>query len=92
MVARLHPGNAQQATDKLRNALTAMKKAHPGQDALFHTACATLLKYLGNIVAAPDEEKFRWGRHHDRGDRNREYGDGNKEEIGEYQDAGDGGS
>lgn len=35
-----------------------MKKAAPSDDA-FRTACSTLLKYIGNVARAPDEDKFR---------------------------------
>ena len=47
--------------DKVRKALVSMKKAAPEEEALerYKTALGTLLKYLGNIAAHPDEEKFR---------------------------------
>ena len=47
--------------DKVRRILVSMKKAAPEGEALdrFKTALGTLLKYLGNIAANPDEEKFR---------------------------------
>lgn len=45
--------------DKLRGILVSMKKDSPGGDAQFKTACSTLLKYLGNIAANPQEPKFR---------------------------------
>lgn len=45
--------------EKLRDTLVSMKKSAPGGEAQWKTACATLLKYLGNIAGNPDEPKFR---------------------------------
>eukprot|EP00803_Ostreobium_quekettii_P006484 evm.model.scf_157.3 EVM.evm.TU.scf_157.3 scf_157:58146-63341(+) len=42
----------------LRARLVAMKHDAPSEPA-FKTACATLLKYLGNIARAPEEDKYR---------------------------------
>lgn len=52
--------NRPQVMDKIRSQLTSIKKGHPGQEEVFKVACTTLLKYLGNIANAPDEEKFRY--------------------------------
>lgn len=46
--------------EKLRGQLVSMKKA--GGEEPFKTAAGTMLKYIGNVARAPDEEKFRWGR------------------------------
>jgi peptide-N4-(N-acetyl-beta-glucosaminyl)asparagine amidase len=43
--------------EKLRGQLVAMKKA--GGEESFKTAASTLLKYIGNIARAPEEDKFR---------------------------------
>eukprot|EP00879_Flechtneria_rotunda_P025672 GHRR01027306.1.p1 GENE.GHRR01027306.1~~GHRR01027306.1.p1 ORF type:complete len:186 (+),score=60.47 GHRR01027306.1:425-982(+) len=43
--------------EKLRGQLVAMKKA--GGDEPFKTAAATLMKYIGNVARAPNEDKFR---------------------------------
>eukprot|EP00775_Hariotina_reticulata_P013661 gene13661-13783_t len=43
--------------EKLRGQLVAMKKA--GGEEPFKIAASTLLKYMGNIARAPDEDKFR---------------------------------
>jgi hypothetical protein len=44
--------------EKLRGQLVSMKKA--GGDEPFKTAAGTMLKYIGNVARAPNEEKFRW--------------------------------
>ncbi|GIL81998.1 hypothetical protein Vretimale_1559 [Volvox reticuliferus] len=53
------------ALSKMRNQLVDLKKQHAtgtaggsGEEA-FKTACATMMRYLGNIAANPGEEKFR---------------------------------
>ncbi|KXZ44062.1 hypothetical protein GPECTOR_74g676 [Gonium pectorale] len=53
------------ALSKMRSQLVDLKKAHAagaaggsGEEA-FKTACATMLRYLANIVSNPAEEKFR---------------------------------
>ena len=61
-------------TDKLRTSLVQMKSKSSSLvsslrpalqginclgDAQFKTACGVLLKYIGNVVSNPDEEKFR---------------------------------
>lgn len=43
--------------EKLRGQLVVMKKA--GGDEAFKVAASTLLKYIGNVARAPDEDKFR---------------------------------
>ncbi|WIA09100.1 hypothetical protein OEZ85_008512 [Tetradesmus obliquus] len=43
--------------EKLRGQLVSMKKA--GGEEPFKTAAGTMLKYIGNVARAPDEEKFR---------------------------------
>ena len=45
--------------EKMRGMLVSMKKSAPGGDEQFKTAVNTLLKYIGNIARAPEEEKFR---------------------------------
>lgn len=42
----------------LRTRLVAMKHDAPSE-AAFKTACTTILKYLGNVARAPEEEKYR---------------------------------
>jgi hypothetical protein len=50
------------AIAKMRSQLVAVKKGHvasgAGEEA-FKTACATMVKYLGNIAQNPGEDKFR---------------------------------
>jgi len=46
------------AIEKLRNQLVSMKKGCASEEA-FKTCISTVLKYLGNVVRAPDEDKFR---------------------------------
>lgn len=46
--------------EKARKVLVAMKKANAGPaEEKYKTALNTLMKYVGNVVANPDEEKFR---------------------------------
>uniref|UniRef100_A0A7R9VJY6 UBA domain-containing protein n=1 Tax=Chlamydomonas euryale TaxID=1486919 RepID=A0A7R9VJY6_9CHLO len=48
--------------DKVRKVLVGMKKAHDDGGAAnerFKAALSTLLKYIGNVVANPSEDKFR---------------------------------
>jgi len=44
-------------TEKLRGILVTMKQT--SGDGPFKTACGILLKYVGNVVKNPEEEKFR---------------------------------
>lgn len=46
-------------SEKLRPVLVEMKKAYPGEEERAKTAWTTMMKYIGNIVANPSEEKFR---------------------------------
>jgi hypothetical protein len=46
--------------EKLRAQLVSMKKA--GGDEPFKTSAGTMLKYIGNVARAPDEDKFRCGK------------------------------
>lgn len=48
--------------EKLRGCLVGMKKDHASDEAKWRTAASTLAKYIGNVCAAPGEEKFRWVR------------------------------
>ncbi|GMH34283.1 hypothetical protein BSKO_02117 [Bryopsis sp. KO-2023] len=43
--------------ERLRRRLVDMKKSSDGES--FKTSCGILMKYLGNISRAPEEEKFR---------------------------------
>lgn len=45
--------------EKVRSALSEMKRGAPGGEAAWKSAATTLLKYLGNVAATPDEERFR---------------------------------
>jgi hypothetical protein len=45
--------------EKMRGVLVSMKKSAPGGDEQFKAAVNTLMKYIGNIARAPEEEKFR---------------------------------
>ena len=44
--------------DKVRKSLVDVKKSNDAEP--FKTCCATVLKYLTNIVQQPAEDKFRW--------------------------------
>lgn len=44
--------------EKLRGQLVSMKKASSGDEA-FKTCVSTMIKYIGNVARAPDEDKFR---------------------------------
>ncbi|CAK9229359.1 unnamed protein product [Sphagnum jensenii] len=45
--------------EQMRECLRSLKQAHKEEDANVKRAFQTLLTYIGNVVRAPDEEKFR---------------------------------
>lgn len=57
--ARRLPTRPVTASEKLRDTLVAMKKAHPGQEDALHTCWRTLGRMVANVGGNPGEEKFR---------------------------------
>ncbi len=47
------------ALEKLRGTLVAMKKEYAADEPRWRTCATTLGKYISNVAANPDEEKFR---------------------------------
>ena len=46
-------------SEKLRQLLVALKKAHPRQDEALRICFSTMLKFVTNVGSAPGEDKFR---------------------------------
>jgi hypothetical protein len=57
--ARKLPVKPVETSEKMRQALVALKKAHAGQDEGVRACLATLLKIVGNVAGAPGEQRFR---------------------------------